>query len=511
MKNFFSDLKAGIVVFLVALPLCLGIALACKAPLFSGLLAGIIGGIFVTIFSGSVLSVSGPAAGLTAIVLSSVATLGSFEVFMAAVLFAGAIQIILGMIKAGGIANYIPNAVIKGMLAGIGIILIIKQIPHLFGYDKDPEGDFEFIQADGHNTFSDLLEMFNFITPGAVVVGIISVVILILAEKKFYKSNKLLSLLPAPLLVVVVGIILNIFLSQTDFFRINPEHIVALPRIKNFEDVKTIINLPDFSNIFTSDFWFVVLTLSVVASLESLLSIEATDRLDPEKRYSNANKELIAQGVGNMICGSIGALPVTAVIIRSSANISAGAKTKLSTIIHALLLCICIILIPGVLMLIPNASLAAILIMTGYKLTKPMMYKDYFRKGYDQLLPFITTIIIMLLSDLLWGVTAGIIVAVIFIIRKSIKSSFHTASSIIDDQLHHLIKLPQYVTFFNKGFLINYLRSVKPGNKVIIDGSINESIDQDVKEVIGEFVENSKIKNTETTLIKVNLNGYGKY
>lgn len=506
-NNFSFDLKAGIVVFLVALPLCLGIALACKVPLFSGLLAGIIGGIFVTLFSGSVLSVSGPAAGLTAIVIASVASLGSLEVFAAAVLFAGILQLILGLIKAGGIGNYIPNAVIKGMLAGIGIILIIKQIPHLVGYDVDPEGDFEFIQADGHNTFSDLIYMFNYITPGALIIGIVSILLLLISEKDFYKRDKILSQIPGPLMVVVFGILLNVSFSSfnNETLKISSEHLVNLPSISNFSEFKSNLIFPDYSLISSSKFWTVVVTLAIVASLESLLSVEATDKLDPKKRTSNTNKELIAQGIGNTLCGLIGALPVTAVIVRSSANINAGAKTKLSAIIHSILLLICVLTIPNILMLIPNASLAAILVMTGYKLTKPKFFTEYYKKGYDQLIPFVVTIIVMLVSDLLKGVCAGLLVSVIYIIRSNIKSSFDVVDDVLQGKRHYMIKLPQQVTFFNRGFLINYFSTIKNQSKVIIDGSNNKSIDNDVKEVIEDFINSSEEKQIEVELIKIKL------
>ncbi len=506
-KIIVADVKAGFVVFLVALPLCLGVALACNAPLFSGLLAGIVGGSIVTLFSGSIFSVSGPAAGLTAIVLSATTTLGSFEAFTAAVLFAGILQLFFGLLKTGGIANYIPNAVIKGMLAGIGIILIIKQIPHLIGYDKDPEGDFDFIQPDGHNTFSDLLFMLNYLSPGAVIVGFVSIIILIFSDSDFYKKNKLLSFIPGALLVVVSGIILNAVFSLFPHagFSIAREHLVNLPVIKNPGDLKSILIDPDYSLIGTLKFWMIVFTLAIVASLETLLSLEATDKLDPKKRNTESNRELIAQGLGNMLCGFVGALPITSVIVRSSANINAGAKTKLSVVVHAILLLISILALPNVLMLIPNAALAAILILTGYKLAKPSLFKDYSRKGSDQIIPFIITIITMLLTDLLKGVCAGIIVSVIFIIRSNIRSSFDTASDIIDEKMHHLIKLPQHVTFFNKGFLITFLKNVNPNSKIIIDGSINKSIDNDVKEVLIEFTETGRQKHIEIALINITL------
>lgn len=506
-KNISYDVKAGIVVFLVALPLCMGIALACKAPLFSGLLSGIIGGIVVTAFSGSTLSVSGPAAGLTAIILSSVAVLGSFELFAAAIVFAGLLQIIFGVLKAGGIGNYIPNSVIKGMLAGIGFILIIKQIPHLIGYDKDPEGDFYFDQPDGHNTFSDLLYMVNYITPGAAIIGIVSFFILIISGKKFYKEDKILSLFPGPLLAVIFGVLLNISFSSfnSPFLKIEPEHLVDLPILTSFNDFRSTLIQPDYSLINTTKFWTVVITIAVVASLESVLSIEAIDKLDPEKRISNSNKELMAQGIGNLLCGLLGALPITAVVVRGSANITAGAKTKLSAIIHAVLLLACVLLIPHVLMLIPNASLAAILIVVGYKLARPSLFKEHYKKGLDQFIPFVATIVIMLLTDLLKGVTAGIVIGIIFILKDNINSSFDTAKDVIDGRMHYLIKLPQQITFFNKGFLINYFSNVKPGSKIIIDGSINKTTDKDAKEILLDFIDHSKEKQIDVEVIKYNF------
>ncbi|MES2681377.1 MAG: SulP family inorganic anion transporter [Bacteroidota bacterium] len=504
-KNILVDLKAGIVVFLVALPLSLGIALACNVPLFSGILSGVIGGIIVTAFSGSILSVSGAAAGLTAVVLSSVLILGSFPVFLAAVLCAGVLQIVFGLLKAGSVGNYIPATVIKGMLAGIGLILIIKQLPHLVGYDKDPEGSFYFEQSDGHNTISELFYMFNAISPGAVVVGILSMLLLIISGKDFYKKNKVLSFIPGPLLVVIFGILLNIsFLPYPDL-KIDAEHLVTLPVINDWTDFKSNLVQPDFSTILTGNFWVVAFTVAIVASLESLLSIEAVDKLDPEKRDSNSNRELIAQGVGNITCGLVGALPVTAVIVRSSANINAGATSKISAFIHAILLFTCVLLIPHVLGYIPNASLAAILIMTGYKLTQLSLFKHLYKKGWDQFLPFVVTIVVMLLTDLLKGVGAGLIVAVIFIIRSNIKFSFDTAEDVIDGTRHYMVKLPQQITFFNKGYLIRYFRTIKQGSKVIIDGSINKTTDKDVKEVMEDFMDTAKNRKIEVELIKYEI------
>lgn len=504
-KNLFADIKAGIVVFLVALPLCLGIALACKVPLFSGIIAGVVGGILVTIFSGSKYSVSGPAAGLTAIVLSSVAQLGSFPAFLAAVVFAGIIQILLGLLKAGSIGNYIPNAVIKGMLAGIGIILIIKQIPHLFGYDKDPEGDMEFIQMDGENSFTELVHMINFITPGALIIGVVSFIVLIIANKPFYKKDKILSNIPGPLLVVIFGILLTIAFKGYALVSIDPQHLVNLPSIRTFDDLRANLTLPDFSFINKPNFWLIAVTLAVVASLETLLGIEAIDKLDPEKNESNTNKELLAQGIGNITSGLIGGLPVTSVIVRSSANINAGSRSKLSVILHAVLLLVAVFLLPGVLSLIPNAALAAVLIMTGFKLTSIAIFKEQRKSGYEQFVPFLVTIIVMLLTDLLKGVCAGIVVSIIFILRDNIKSSFDSGTEIIGGQLYHLIKLPQHVTFFNKGYLIRFFKEIKPGSRVIIDGSINKTINHDSKDVISDFVGTASKKNINVELIKFKI------
>lgn len=505
MTNFTTNLKSGIIVFLVALPLCLGIALACNVPLFAGILAGIVGGIFVTLFSGSVLSVSGPAAGLTSIVLAAIASLGSFEIFLAAVFFAGIGQIILGVLKAGNAGNFIPLAVIKGMLAGIGIILIMKQLPHLVGYDRVPESDFEFGQADGHNTISDLYHMFSYLTPGAVLIGVVSILILLVGETKLYLQSKIKDYLPLPLLVVIIGILLSSLFRSNSSLALAPDHLVTLPIINSFEDFKSNLFAPDFSALTSGHFWMVVLTLSIVASLESLLSIEATDKLDPKKRESNSNKELVAQGVGNIICGLIGALPVTSVIVRSSANINAGATNKSSAIIHGVLLFFTVMFIPSVLMLIPNAALAAILIMTGYKLSKLTLFKDLYKKGFDQFLPFAVTILVMLLSDLLKGVGAGLAVSIVFIIRNNIKNSFEVIEDTINGKKNYLMKLPQHITFFNKGFVIKYLAKIEPNSMVMIDGSINKSIDKDVKEVLQVFLETAAEKNISIQLVKFTL------
>lgn len=504
-KFSIADFKSGIVVFLVALPLCLGISLACGVPLFSGILSGVIGGIVVTLFSGAKYSVSGPAAGLTAIVISAIAQLGSYEVFLAAVFFAGILQIIFGIIKAGSISDFIPNAVIKGMLAGIGIILIIKQLPHLVGYDADPEGDMYFIQSDGHNSISDLYYMFNYITPGSVIVGLVSFFVLFIAEKPFYKADKVLSQIPGPLLVVVFGVLLNISFQGFSFLKIDTQHLVNLPTINSFADLGSNFIFPNFTMVANQNFWLIVFTLAVVASLETLLSIEAVEKLDPEKQSVNSNRELLAQGIGNTLSGLIGALPITSVIVRSSANINAGAKTKLSVIVHSVLLLLSALFLTNFLSLIPNASLAMILVFTGYKLAKLSLFKSQYKYGWDQFLPFIVTIVVMLLTDLLKGVGAGIVVSVIYIIRFNVKSSFEIIEEVVNNRTNYLIKLPQHITFFNKGFIINYLNKVNHNSIIIIDGSINKSTDKDVKEVLLDFMQTSKQKKIEVQLVKYSI------
>ncbi|MBU0695885.1 MAG: SulP family inorganic anion transporter, partial [Bacteroidetes bacterium] len=381
-KNLKKDIPASIVVFLVALPLCLGIALASGAPLFSGILSGIIGGIVVASFSGSQLSVSGPAAGLTVIVLTAITDLGSFNVFLLAVMIAGLLQILLGILKAGTIGNYFPNSVIIGMLAAIGIILILKQLPHAVGYDADYEGDYEFNQADNENTFSALISAFSKFSGGAVIISAISIAILIIWPK-----IKKLAIVPAPLIVVVVGILLaEIF--KDSYLNLNAQQLVQIPVVESFTDFKGLFIFPDFSAISNPKLWTVAVTIAIVASLETLLSLEAVDKIDPIKRVSPTNRELIAQGIGNTIAGLVGALPMTAVIVRSSANVNSGGRTKVSAILHGLFLMISVLLIPILINKIPLACLAAILLLVGYKLAKLSLFKKMWKDGKDQFIPF---------------------------------------------------------------------------------------------------------------------------
>lgn len=497
MNNWRSDIPSGIVVFLVALPLCLGVALASGAPLFSGIIAGIVGGIVVATFSGSALSVSGPAAGLTTIVLSSIQTLGEFETFLLAVFLAGAIQMSLGFIKAGGIGNYFPSAVIKGMLAAIGVILILKQIPHLVGYDKDFVGDESFLQRDGENTFTEIIRAFDYVQPGAIIICILSLFILILWDRPFIKRNRYLALTPAPLLVVIVGIGLNtIFTASNSALMITDEHLVSLPVSPDVGSFIGQFSFPDFSEILRKEVWIVAFTIAVVASLESLLSIDAVDKLDPYKRITPLNKELRAQGIGNMISGLIGGLPVTSVIVRSSANVTSGAKTKSSSIFHGILLLLTAMLIPGLLNKIPLASLAAILLMVGYKLVKPSIVREIYKKGMDQFIPFVVTIIAILFTDLLQGIVIGIVLGLLFLL----KTNFHQALFSVNENGNYLIRLQKDVSFLNKALIRKVFREIPDGSYVIIDGARSTFIDHDILETIDDFRQSAITRNITVEL-----------
>lgn len=497
LKNLSRDLPASIVVFLVALPLCLGVALASGAPLFAGVIAGVVGGVIVGSISGSGLSVSGPAAGLTTIVLSSITVMGSFEAFLVTVVLAGLIQLVLGFINAGSIGNYFPSSVIKGMLAAIGVILILKQIPHAFGYDKDFVGDESFFQQDGENTLTELAQAFNFINPGALLICVISVGILMLWEKPFVKNTKLATFLPAPLFVVAAGVILNeIFKSLLPSWAMDAEHLVALPEARDLSSFANQFTLPDFSSILTRECWIVAITIAVVASLESLLSIDAVDKLDPYKRITPLNRELKAQGVANLISGLIGGLPITAVIVRSTANLAAGARTKTSTITHGLLLLLTAFFIPGILNKIPLASLAAILLMVGYKLAKPSILRNMYLKGKDQFIPFVVTLLAILLTDLLIGISIGISVGLYFVL----KTNFHRALFSVNENGNYLIRLTKDVSFLNKTLLRQTFREIPDGSSVIIDGSRSAFIDQDILETISDFRESAANRDIEVEL-----------
>ncbi|WP_210490160.1 SulP family inorganic anion transporter [Rufibacter aurantiacus] len=500
-KEIKSDFPAGVVVFLVAVPLCLGIAMASGAPLFAGIISGIIGGVVVSLISGSQLGVSGPAAGLAVIVLNAIDQLGSFEVFLSAVFLAGLIQLALGFLKAGNIGYYFPTSVIKGMLAGIGVIIILKQLPHAFGYDRNYEGNVHFVQPDGQNTFSELIHMLNFVSLGAVIISVISLGILIFWDQVLSKKGRIFQFIQGPLVVVVLGIGLNLlFQNYYPQLALRDNHLVSLPVADSISGFFGQFTRPDFSRIFSYEVIFMAGTLAVVASLETLLCLEATDKLDPFKRISPANQELKAQGVGNMVAGLVGGLPLTQVIVRSSANIQSGGRTKLAAFTHGVLILICVISIPGVLNMIPLASLAAILLTVGYKLAKPALFKSMYRSGWMQFLPFIVTIIAIVFTDLLTGIGIGMAVAVLFLLKNSYEVShlLHAEKTPEGKEQYHLV-LAEEVTFLNKGNIMQALRKIPDGADLVIDYSKSAVIDHDVKELIQDFKENAHQKNIHLT------------
>jgi len=501
-----SDLPAGIVVFLVAVPLCLGIALASGAPLFSGIIAGIIGGIVVGAISGSSLGVSGPAAGLAVIVLTAIIDLGSYQVFLLAVMIAGVIQIIMGLVKAGVIGYYFPSSVIKGMLSGIGILIILKQLPHAFGYDSDPEGDMEFIQTDGHNTFSELYFMLNGISLGAVIISVLALVTLILWEQKFMKMAKFTQIVQGPLVVVVSGILLGMAFGDSTKLGLRPEQLVSIPVSGSLAGFFALFTFPDFSQIFNKEVYIIALTLAVVASLETLLSVEAADKLDPAKRITPTNRELIAQGVGNLASGLIGGLPVTQVIVRSSTNIQSGGKTKASAIFHGVLLLISVILIPKILNLIPLASLAAILLMVGYKLAKPTVFKEVFRMGISEFLPFIITIVGIVFTDLLIGISLGLISGVMYILWNNYRTPYHFDFHNYKEGEPIRIALSEDVSFLNKASILNMLSHLPESSHLIVDASGAKNIHVDILEIFRDFQINAPSKNIQFEMVGFETN-----
>ncbi len=507
-KGFFSNLKndlpASLVVFLVAMPLCLGIALASGAPLFSGLIAGIVGGTVVALMSGSPLGVSGPAAGLAAIVITAIPDLGGFEIFLFAVIVAGVIQLVLGLVKAGIIGYYFPSSVIKGMLSAIGIIIILKQIPHAFGYDKDPEGDLAFVQPDGQNTFSELINMIDYISPGAVLISVLSLAILILWDRPFMKKISLFNIIQGPLVVVVLGIILNLILEGTSLM-ISKDHLVKIPVADSFDGFLGQFSTPDFSQWNNPKVYIIGATMAIVASLETLLCVEATDKLDPDKRVTPTNRELIAQGTGNIISGFIGGLPITQVIVRSSANIQSGGKTKASAFFHGILLLVSVIAIPTLLNLIPLASLAAILFVVGYKLAKPAIFKQMIKMGSAQFIPFIVTVIGIVFTDLLMGIGIGMAVAIFYILYNNYKTPYHFNPETYKKGEPILIELSEDVSFLNKGSILQTLNHLPNDSEVSIDGRNAKTIHPDVIEIIDDFKQNAKSRN-----ITINCKGFGE-
>lgn len=496
-----TDIQAGVVVFLVALPLCLGIALASGAPLFAGIISGVIGGIVVGVLSGSQLSVSGPAAGLTAIILAAITSLGSYETFLLAVVLAGVFQLLLGLAKAGTISNYFPSNVIEGMLTAIGIIIILKQLPHAVGYDADNEGDYFFIEkSTGHNTFSALIDAVNFSHLGAILITLVSLGILIAFNKVAFLKK--LKVVPGALVAVLAGIVMNeLFKASGSNLAIEQEHLVNLPMPKSLDDFIGQFASPDFSAIKNVNVWITALTIAVVASIETLLCIEAADKLDPMKRYSSSNRELFAQGTGNILSGLIGGIPMTSVIVRTSANINSGGRTRTSAIAHGLFLLIAVVSIPALLNKIPLACLAAILLMIGYKLASPTVFKHMWHSGKYQFVPFIVTVLAVVLTDLLTGVTIGLVVSVFYILRANLKLAYffkkedHHKGEIIN------MKLAQEVSFLNKAAIKQTLNHLPEGSTLIIDATDTFYIDHDVLQLLRDFLDvGSKDKDINVVL-----------
>jgi MFS superfamily sulfate permease-like transporter len=490
--TFITDLKSSLVVFLVALPLCLGIAIASGAPPMSGLIAGILGGIVVGSISKSSVSVSGPAAGLTVIVLDSITTLSTFPLFLGALVAAGILQLLLGVAKAGVLGYYFPSAVIKGMLTAIGVILILKQIPHAVGYDKDFLGDFAFNQADQHNTFSEIYYAFVYFSPGAIPIILLSLGLILFFERPTIKKNRFLGVVPGALWAVLASIgINNLYKQIKPEWVLDNEHLVILPTLSSWKELPNLITLPEFDLIATSGFWIVAVTIAAIGSIETLLSIEAGDKMDPYKRTTPASRELVAQGIGNTVSGLIGGLPITAVIVRTSANIESGAKTKWSTILHGVLLFALVVSIPGLLNQIPLSGLAAVLLVVGYKLAKPSLFVKEYRKGWDQFLPFIVTVISILLTDLLVGIGIGLVVGLFFVI----KTNFHRSVLVTEHNGNYLVKLQKDVSFLNKAPLIKELGLIPDGSKVVLNATMARFIDHDIQEVLNDFISSAESKN----------------
>lgn len=508
LANWKADLPAGIVVYLVALPLCLGIAAASTGRsdlLFSGIIAGIVGGLVVGFLSGSQLGVSGPAAGLVTIVSAGITSIGSYEGFVLAVMLAGVIQLVAGFLKAGIIGHYFPSSVIKGMLAAIGIILILKQLPHALGYDKDLMGDMDFNQLDGHNTFTEPYYALIYNSPGAIIVSVISIALLLLFDQPFMKKFGLFKFIPGSLIVVLLGIGINLLYGAVyPSLQLHNEHMVQLPVAHNISEFFTFFRFPDFTQITNFKVYELAFTLAIVASLESLLSVEATDRLDPYKRNTPTNRELKAQGAGNIVSGLLGGLPITQVIVRSSANITAGGRTKTSTIIHGLVLLLSAMFIPAYLNFIPMASLAAILLLVGYKLARVGLFKQMYKLGWEQFIPFIATIIAIVATDLLKGIAVGMFFAVFYILRKNLKNSYHLHKEVNGDKHFIKLHLSEEVTFLNKGSILETLHHLPENSSVIIDGSNSVFIDYDVAEAIYDFKDHAAVlKDIHVQLIDI--------
>jgi MFS superfamily sulfate permease-like transporter len=482
--NFLKeDLPAGLVVFLVALPLCLGIALASGAPLFSGIIAGIVGGIVVAFASGSALSVSGPAAGLTVIVLNGITTLGAYDQFLVAVVIAGILQIVLGYLKAGVIGYYFPSSVIKGMLAAIGIILILKQAPIAIGYSAADAISYHI---------------------GSILIASISIAIILFWELPILKKYSFFKFVPGALIAVIAGVTLNaLFKQYQPDWALSANALVKLPVAKNSAEFIGQFTLPNLKALGNYQVYVIAITIAIIASLESLLSTEAGDKLDPYKRVTPTNRELKAQGLGNLISGMIGGLPLTAVIVRTSANVNSGAKTKLSAIFHGLLLLVSVVAFATLLNQIPLACLAAVLLVVGYKLAKVSLFKEMYQLGWEQFVPFIVTVVAIQFSDLLKGIALGMVVAIFYILRTNYRRDYQIHQDRNSAGGAITIQLSEHVTFINKGSIATKLSSLPNNSKVTIDASQSHYIDLDVLEIIYDFEIAAKLKNIEVTLIQM--------
>ena len=517
-STFKQDLPASVVVFFVAVPLCLGIALASGAPLFSGLISGIIGGIVVGALSNSALGVSGPAAGLAVIVLTSIQSLGAFDIFLLAVVLSGGIQILLGLIKGGVVGYYFPSSVIKGMLTGIGVIIINKQIPHALGYDGgdilegridnygsgfwSTDSDMHFWQVDIANIFTELFNILEYLSPGAIMVSLLSMTILLSWEVYLTKKNKIFKLIQGPLVAVAAGILYqSITVAYFPSYAIEPQHLVTVPVAGNISEFLNQFTFPNFSAIGNYDVWIIAFTIAVVGSLETLLSVEATDKLDPQKRITNTDRELLAQGTGNILSGLIGGLPITQVIVRSSANIQSGGQSKISAILHGVFLLFCVALIPFVLNMVPLAVLACILFMVGYKLAKPSLFKQIYKLGWNQFLPFIITLMGIVFTDLLIGISLGVIVSLIIFLRKSFQNSHFLHQEFVDEEKIVKMTLAEEVSFLNKSAILKALTELPEETQLTIDMSKSENIDYDVLEIIDNFTNTAELKNITVKLI----------
>lgn len=497
-----TDIRSSVVVFLVALPLCLGIALASNAPLSSGILAGIIGGIVIGIFGGSAISVSGPAAGLTVIVATAITQLGSYPAFAAAVVLAGAMQLAMGFLKAGELGNFFPASVIKGMLAAIGLILILKQLPHAVGWDSDYMGDESFGNLEGANTFSELLTSFERLHWGATIVAAISLALMLGWDKIILKKLPKLAIMPSALLAVVFAVVLNeVLFAGNATLAIGVSHLVQLPFEGGLQSFMNSIQLPDMSVMNQFAVWKVAITIAIVATLETLLSLDAAEKIDPLKRVSRKNKELRAQGLGNLLSGLVGGLPMTAVIVRTTANVTGGGLTQLSAFLHGVWLLLAVILFPGILNRIPLSALAAILLIVGYKLASPSLMKQQWKLGLNQFIPFIVTILSILFTDLLTGIIIGLFVGLIFVLKSNSRSSIMKIEE--DDRV--LIRFCKDVSFLQKNRLRAMLRDLSDNGHVVIDGSRSVHVDHDIVELVSDFVQSAPSRNIQVRIHKSSL------